>query len=146
MVVHWELCRKYKLPAKEKWYEHQPDKVLENNTVKPLWDFKIKTDRVLEHINRGILIVEKGKETCVVIDIACPFHTRIKEKENEKINKCQDLKRKIRKVWKCKEVVIVAINYYRTSGNCEFKLTLWLKSWIIALILYRKLVSWDRQG
>ena len=96
------------------------EKVLENNTVKLLWDFKIQTDRVIEHTKPEILILEKVKEKCVMIDVACPFDTRVKEKVNEKINKYQDLKREIKSVEMQRSGHCT--NYHRKSGNCERKI------------------------
>ena len=34
--VHWELCKKNKLDQTEKWYEHIPERVVENEEVKVL--------------------------------------------------------------------------------------------------------------
>ena len=43
-VVHWKLCEKYHLEKKDKWYEHAPDSVSENDEVKLLWDVNIQCD------------------------------------------------------------------------------------------------------
>ena len=40
-MLHWNLCKKYQLPAADKWWEHKTEKVLQNNEAKILWDFKI---------------------------------------------------------------------------------------------------------
>ena len=47
-VVHWKLCEKYHLEKKDKWYEHAPDSVSENDEVKLLWDLNIQCDHVIE--------------------------------------------------------------------------------------------------
>ena len=44
-----------------------------------------------------------------IIDVACPFDTRVSAKEKEKIDKYQDLKREITRIWKCAEVVVVPV-------------------------------------
>ena len=31
--VHWELCKKHELKCAEKWYEHMPSEVMENDEV-----------------------------------------------------------------------------------------------------------------
>ena len=41
--------------------------------------------------------------------MACPFDTRIAEKEREKIDHYQDLKVEIQKLWNCVSVVLVVI-------------------------------------
>ena len=66
----------------------------------PLWDFSIQTEVVLD----------KRQKLCLVIDVACPFDTRIKKKEQEKIEYYNDLdlKYEILKCWN-KEVDKVMI-------------------------------------
>ena len=44
-ILHWNLCKKYELRAATKFYDHVPEKVSENDLVKILWDFNIKTDK-----------------------------------------------------------------------------------------------------
>ena len=45
----------------------------------------------------------------IVIDIAVPADVRIEEKEKEKKEKYQDLKREIRRLWKLRNVEIVPV-------------------------------------
>ena len=45
----------------------------------------------------------------MLIDISCPFDTRIERKEKEKIEVYQDLKREIKRLWNVREVKIVPI-------------------------------------
>ena len=40
-IVHWKLARKGNFEAGDKWYEHEPESVLENENYKILWDFSI---------------------------------------------------------------------------------------------------------
>ena len=47
-IVHWKLARKCNFEAGDKWYEHEPESVLENENYKILWDFSIQTDHVIE--------------------------------------------------------------------------------------------------
>ena len=60
-------------------------KVLENDEVKLLWDFSIQTEKRIEHNKPDIVVLDKKKKLCLVIDVACPFDTRIKRKGQEKI-------------------------------------------------------------
>ena len=103
-AIHWKLCQKFSLPSKDKWYDHAPEGVMENDQVKVLWDFRVQTDHHLEHNRPNIVVLEKEERTCSVIDVACPFDTRVLEKEQEKMEKYQDLKREIGKIWNCKRV------------------------------------------
>ena len=40
-VIHWELCKKLKFDCTNKWYMHNPDSGLKNETLKFLWDPEI---------------------------------------------------------------------------------------------------------
>ena len=36
-LVRWKLCEKHNLVRKEKWYEHCPEGIVEDDDVKLLW-------------------------------------------------------------------------------------------------------------
>ena len=57
--AHWLLCKKFHLECNEKWYEHVPDSVLENEGCKILWDFPNQTDKVIEHRRPDIVCMTK---------------------------------------------------------------------------------------
>ena len=46
-AMHWNLCKKYQMPCSNKWYEHQSQPVTENEDAKLLWDYSVRTDRVM---------------------------------------------------------------------------------------------------
>ena len=58
------------IPTTDKWWEHKIDKVMQNESVKILWDFKIQTDRRLPHNMPDITVVEKDRVW--IIDVAIP--------------------------------------------------------------------------
>ena len=39
--IHWEICGPNGIPVKLKWYEHQPEVVIENDSWKILWNFTV---------------------------------------------------------------------------------------------------------
>ena len=49
------------------------------------------------------------EQTCKIIDLACPFDARVKKKVLEKVERYEDLKREVRRIWKCKEVEVVPV-------------------------------------
>ena len=108
-VIHWKLCQKFNTPCKDKWYDHDPEGVIENDQVQVLWDFRIQTDHQIEHNRSDLVVLDKIERSCYVIDIACPFDTRVLEKEQEKMEKYQELKREIGKIWSCRKVIVVPI-------------------------------------
>ena len=89
-IVHWEICNKYDQPKAEQWYNHKPEGVTENESIKVLWDFNINTDNEIEHRRPDIVVELKSEKECLII--AVPGDTRIKQKEQEKIENYQDLK------------------------------------------------------
>ena len=38
--IHWNIAYSYGLHVSNKWYEHKPEGVIENDHVKLFWDFK----------------------------------------------------------------------------------------------------------
>ena len=44
-IVHWKLCGRFNLKRSQKWCEHAPEGVVENEGVKILWDVMIQCDR-----------------------------------------------------------------------------------------------------
>ena len=109
VVIHWVMCQRFGFPFANKWYDHTPERVLQNEDVKILWDFSIQTDHKLDHNKPDISILDKRKRECHIIDVACPFDTRVKEKEREKIEKYQDLKREIGRLWECRKVTVIPV-------------------------------------
>uniref|UniRef100_A0A1X7VKC9 Reverse transcriptase zinc-binding domain-containing protein n=1 Tax=Amphimedon queenslandica TaxID=400682 RepID=A0A1X7VKC9_AMPQE len=89
--LHWELCGKYKLQRTEKWWEHQPEGVMEPSDVKILWDVMIQCDHLIEHRKPDIVVLEKGDKKCFIVDVAIPGDKRIISKEEEKVEKYQEL-------------------------------------------------------
>ena len=46
--MHRKLARKCNFEAGDKWYEHEPEKVSENEDSELLSDFSIQIDHVIE--------------------------------------------------------------------------------------------------
>ena len=63
---------------------HNPAPVLENDTHKLLWDFYIQTDHLIPAIRQGLIVINKKKRTCKIVDFAVPADHRINLKESEK--------------------------------------------------------------
>ena len=108
-IVHWKLCQKLGLDYGDRWYNHKVENVIVTEDIRLLWDFPIQTDHRLEHNRPDIVFENKKDRSCLLIDISCPFDTRIERKEKEKIEVYQDLKREIKRLWNVREVKIVPI-------------------------------------
>ena len=107
--IHWELCRKYRLAASERWYEHQPETVTENDSCKLLWDFSIQTDHVIQARRPDVIFIDKEKKECKILDFAIPYDSRVNAKEMEKTEKYQDLARDVQKLWNMRTKVIPVV-------------------------------------
>ena len=86
-VIHWEMCKKFKFDHNNKWYMHNPAPVLENNTHKLLWNFNIQTDHQIPARRPDLIIINKKKRTCKIVDFAVPGDHRINLRECEKKDK-----------------------------------------------------------
>ncbi len=88
---------------------HVPDKVVETDQFKILWDFNIQTDHVIEYGRPDVVVLDKTKKMCHLIDIAQPGDIRVAKKETEKIQKYQDLARELCKIWQVKVKVVPVV-------------------------------------
>ena len=93
--VHWDIYKKNRLEHMEKWYEHVPEGTVENEEVKVLWNIDDQCDNVMEARRPDIILIDKKERKGIIIDIAVPANVRVGEKEREKMEKYQDLKREI---------------------------------------------------
>ena len=96
-LINWEMCKKFKFDHTNKWYTHNPAPFLENATHKLLWDFNIQTDLLIPARRRDLIIINKKKRTCKIVDFAVPDDHRIKLKECENKDKYLDLARELKK-------------------------------------------------
>ena len=103
------MCEKHNLEIKEKWYEYGRERVVEDDDVKLIWDINIQCDNVIEARRPDLILVDKKAKTCVIIDVAIPGDCRICEKEIEKIQKYQNLKRELKRFWSLKKVEVVPV-------------------------------------
>ena len=66
-----------------KWYKHNTESAMDNETHKLLWDFEIKTDHLKSAGRADLVIVNKKKRNFQTVDFAVPSDHRIKLKESE---------------------------------------------------------------
>ena len=96
--VHWELCKKHGLKCSEKWYEHTPSEVMENDKVELYWDLTIQTDMTVAHNRPDVILVEKTTRKWTIIDIAVPSDFNVVRTEDWKVEKYQDLAFEVRRL------------------------------------------------
>ena len=76
---------------------HKPAPVRKNDTHKVLWDFHIETGHLISARRPDLIIINKKKKTCKIVDFAVLADYRIKLKEWEKRDKYLDLARELKK-------------------------------------------------
>ena len=105
--IHWEICRVNSIHVKSRWYKHQPEAVIENESCKILWDFTVQTDHFITARRPDVIFIDKKYHECqIIIDFAIPYDTRVDNKEVEKIEKYLDLARELKKVWNTKVIMV----------------------------------------
>jgi hypothetical protein len=118
-TIHWALARKWGFETQEKYYNHTPERVLENRECKILWDFPIRTDKTVRSHRPDVTLVMKNECKCVLVDFSIPFDFRVKEKSREKIEKYQDLAWEIKRLWKMNKVDVVPIIVGALGSMCR---------------------------
>ena len=99
------------------WYEHNAEKVTENEKAKILWDFKIQTDHLIQARRPDIVVKDKELDHNIwIIDIAVPGDARVEDKE-KKVYKYQDLARELHRLWETSVNVIPVVVGWRTWGG-----------------------------
>ena len=85
---------------------HNQAPVLENDSHKLLWDFNIQTDHLIPSRRPDLIIINKKKRICKIVDFAVPADHRINLKENEKKDKYLNLARELKKLWNMKVMIV----------------------------------------
>ena len=104
--VHWLLCKKFETECEDKWFSHQPKSVLQNYKCKTLRNFTIQTNKEIEHRRADNVVIDKENRECKIFDITFPKDQNINVKEVAKVNKYQDLRLQVQKLWDVKATVI----------------------------------------
>ena len=94
----WKLCGKYNLKKSEKWYEYDPEGVVENEEGKILWEVMIQCGTEIKAREPDKVLVNTNERSCVIIDIAIPGDLRVSEKEKDKLRNIKELKREIKRM------------------------------------------------
>ena len=99
---------------------HNTASVLENDTHKRLWDFDIQMDHLLSARRPDLIVINKKKRTCKIVDFAVPADHRIKLKESEKKGKYLNLARELKKLMKV-TIIPIIIGAFSTVTNVLLK-------------------------
>ena len=71
--LHLDICKHYAIKVDaQHWYQHNPERVMENEKATILWDHQVKTDRNIPCNKPDIIIQEKDSERCLIVDCGYP--------------------------------------------------------------------------
>ena len=85
---------------------HKLESVPENKTPKILWDFEINTDHQTLAGKPDLVLINKKKRTCHLVDFFIQVDHWVKMKESKKIDKFLDLARELKNLWNIRVMVI----------------------------------------
>ena len=61
-----------------------------------------------------MVVVDKKRRTCKIIDFAVAGDMRIEEKQKEKIEKDQDIRRELQKIWNVRlKIISLVVGFFR---------------------------------
>ena len=115
-LIHYELSKLGVFSVAGECWLH---KVLENSSLKILWDFTIQTDWHLLHDRSDIVCFSFHNKTVYIIDIAVPGDSRLTQKVNEK---CERLKIELQRIWNvCVQIAPLIIGCLGSVSKCLVK-------------------------
>ena len=107
--LHWAICKHYNIAVKDKYYEHEPSTVEDNEEATIMWDMPIQTDREIKANRPDIVVKNKKEKTCLLIDMSIPTERNTSLKTTEKLSKYKDLEIEIQRMWGMKTTTIPVV-------------------------------------
>ena len=107
--MHWKISKEFGIEVKERWYEHEPKTVNENDSVAIVWDMPILIDRTIAANRPDIVLKNKENKTCLVIDITIPLDTNTSVKTTEKLIKYKDFEIEVERMWGLKTTRVLVV-------------------------------------
>lgn len=107
--IHWKLCKHFGAKTSEKYYQHQPEKVVNVDDVTITWDLPVITDRTIPANRPDIVVHNRKNKECLLVEVSVPEDANIVVKEAEKMCKYKDLEIEISRMWNAKTRVIPVV-------------------------------------
>ena len=105
--IHLEMCKKFKFDLTNKWYMHNPEPVLENDTQTPFGIWHTNWSPNLgQTTRRNNNQQQKTKRELAKLWTLLSRLTTIKLKQCEKKDKYLDLARELKKLWNTQVTII----------------------------------------
>ena len=81
------MCKQHGLKCSEKWYEHTPLEVMENDKAELYCDVTIQTDMTVPQNRPDVILLEKTTGKLAIIDITVPSDFNVVRTEEWKVEK-----------------------------------------------------------
>ena len=104
--VHHAICQSFDIQTCAKWHVHKPPEVIMLKNVEITYDSIISTDRPYVFNRPDIVVRDKEKKKCYIIDVSCPNDINVSQKEQEKITKYSGLRLELGRMWDCECTVV----------------------------------------
>ena len=82
---------------------------MESQDFTVLWDFMIQSERFIQARRPDIVVADKKKKDVKLTGIAIPRNCRVKDKEQELLEKYEQLKEGIAKLWNMRKVTVIHV-------------------------------------
>ena len=82
---------------------------MDGKGVKLLGDINIQTTSYVQARRPDLVVIDRKKGQCFITDIAVPEDSTVGEKRREKVDKYQDLRRQVAKLWNIKTTVVPVV-------------------------------------
>ena len=80
-----------------------------NDNYKLMWSYNFQTDHDIRARRPDLVVVNKREQTWQIVDVSIPVDTAVRGKDEEKIEKYQDLAREFGKMWKVRAKVLPVV-------------------------------------
>ena len=69
----------------------------------------IQCNKEIKTRKPGIVVVNKNERSCAIINIPIPGDMRVSKKEKEKIERYQELKREMKRMWSIRSIKVIPV-------------------------------------
>ena len=107
--IHWVILKDLGAEVTEQWYNHVPKTSTEVSNHSIMWDMQILTDARLSHNRPDIVVHNREKKTCLMIDVAVPQDRNVIKTTAEKIRRYRDLEIEVQQCWNLNSVRAIPV-------------------------------------
>jgi len=105
-ILHQALENNHFAPQEKKFWDYEPQVIVENETTSLFWNRSVLTDRSLPHNRPDSILWHKKEKTVHLIDYAVVNSHNIMKTYSEKLERYVDLSMEIKEMWGVETVKI----------------------------------------